>query len=46
MKVSELLGNPQNYLDQDFVRYLSPTVAEELACVNYIIGKKRILETT
>jgi SAM-dependent methyltransferase len=40
MKVSELLNHPETYLKADFVTQLSPQVAEELACVNYIIAKK------
>ncbi len=40
MKVSDLLNVPREYLDKDFVRHLSPTVNEELACTNSLIAKK------
>ncbi|MBW4639704.1 MAG: class I SAM-dependent methyltransferase [Gloeocapsa sp. UFS-A4-WI-NPMV-4B04] len=40
MKVSDLLNNPREYLDKDFVRQLSLEVNEELASVNCLIAKK------
>jgi len=42
MQVSELLNDPKEYLDKDFVKQLSPKANEELACVNYLLGKKRL----
>lgn len=40
MKVSDLLNQPIEYLDEDFVRQLSLEANEELACVNCLIAKK------
>ncbi len=42
MQVSELLNDPREYLDKDFVKQLSPKANEELACVNYLLGKKKL----
>lgn len=40
MKVSDLLNQPIEYLEEDFVRQLSLEANEELACVNCLIAKK------
>lgn len=40
MKISDLLNDPKEYLEKDFVRQLSPEANEELACVNCLIAKK------
>lgn len=40
MKVSELIEHPTLYLAKDFVVQLSPAAQEELASVNYLVGKK------
>lgn len=40
MKVGELLGHHREYNDADFVTELSPKVNDELACANYLIGRK------
>jgi SAM-dependent methyltransferase len=42
MKVSELIDNPQLYLEKDFVTQLSPGANEELASANYLIATKKV----
>ncbi|MBC8205663.1 MAG: class I SAM-dependent methyltransferase [Kiritimatiellaeota bacterium] len=40
MKVSDLLGNPLDYLNDDFVKALSSEKNSELACTTALIGRK------
>ncbi|MFC2100996.1 Fe-S-containing protein [Bacteroidota bacterium] len=40
-KVRDLLKDPQIYYEEEFVEQLHPETIQELACVNYIIGKKK-----
>lgn len=40
MKVGELLQHHREYANCNFVTALSPRVNEELACANYLIGRK------
>lgn len=40
MKISDLLNDPKEYLDKDFVQQLSLQANEELASVNFITAKK------
>jgi SAM-dependent methyltransferase len=40
MKIKDLINNPLELLEKDFVRNLSPDKNAELACTNMIIGKK------
>ena len=41
LRVRDLVGDGHEYLDQAFVRELSPAAIEELACSNYLLGTKR-----
>jgi SAM-dependent methyltransferase len=41
MRVGDLVGDGDDYLDRPFVGELSPAVEEELACTNYLVATKR-----
>jgi len=41
MRVADLIDNPRNYFEKDFVKELSSEVNEELACVNALIARKK-----
>jgi hypothetical protein len=40
MKVADLIGNPVDYLDHDFVKNLSEEKNIELACTTALFAKK------
>lgn len=42
MKIADLLGHPESYIERDFVQNLPPEVNEELASCNYIIAQKNL----
>ncbi|MFC1733289.1 class I SAM-dependent methyltransferase [candidate division KSB1 bacterium] len=41
MQVKDFLDDPRSYYKENFVRKLNPESIQELACVNYVIGKKK-----
>lgn len=40
MRVADLIDNPRNYFEKDFVKELSSEANQELACVNTLIARK------